>query len=522
METAKSRDSRSASNSREHNYSYDRPDYEGHRVQRKPRFNDRGGREPWKRSGRQSGFGGGNWRNGRENQRSKSGKKNASNRDSTKDQEVKPVIFDLSSGRSKLELNDWFKNAAPSKLRRSDGVECIYILSEKITEKDKKDLFEFYEGVVGLRQEWSEIHDDPSIEVTFETFKKLAEKHDCKHGKWILTAGQIDDLWQNLALAFAYDKFPEETIAMKVTPVNESEPSGSRNHMLCFINRNMTNENEIVGVERAIRNVGFRADLQYKPTIYTELGIYRNNKFGIRPTVYTSVRKNVDGESGFEVTNLAREEWVYRYTPDTAIQMSFEGDANIKNSNENLVEAPTKLEDVQAKMERLREAMESVEEAIKALKNDEETVKSNTKQQGKEKKKKSKNKKGNDIAENVDATIDIKKMIQEVVDKIDDKNVEVNDLEIKEDFYPKKDEQNVDERNDVKMSKDIVDDKKKSNDEKKSEEKDSDDKKEGMETADGAKVEENEGKEEAGEGKNEVKGDVITEEEKNKVDEAQA
>ena len=118
--------------------------------------------------------------------------------------------------------------------------------------------------------------------------------------------------------------------------------------------------------------------------------------------------------------------------------------------------------------------------------------------------------------------IDIKKMIQEVVDKIDDKNVEVNDLEIKEDFYPKKDEQNVDERNDVKMSKDIVDDKKKSNDEKKSEEKDSDDKKEGMETADGAKVEENEGKEEAGEGKNEVKGDVITEEEKNKVDEAQA
>ena len=75
----------------------------------------------------------------------------------------------------------------------------------------------------------------------------------------------------------------------------------------------MTNENEIVGVERAIRNVGFRADLQYKPTIYTELGIYRNNKFGIRPTVYTSVRKNVDGESGFEVTNLAKEEWVYRY-----------------------------------------------------------------------------------------------------------------------------------------------------------------------------------------------------------------
>ena len=94
-----------------------------------------------------------------------------------------------------------------------------------------------------------------------------------------------------------------------------SDEESEKLQTYCFIllYRNMTNENEIVGVERAIRNVGFRADLQYKPTIYTELGIYRNNKFGIRPTVYTSVRKNVDGESGFEVTNLAREEWVYRY-----------------------------------------------------------------------------------------------------------------------------------------------------------------------------------------------------------------
>ena len=75
----------------------------------------------------------------------------------------------------------------------------------------------------------------------------------------------------------------------------------------------MTDETQIIGMERVIRNVGYRGDLSYKPIIYTELGIYRSNKFGIRPTVYKSEKKNsVDGQSSFEITNLAKDEWIYR------------------------------------------------------------------------------------------------------------------------------------------------------------------------------------------------------------------
>jgi len=373
MEKVNLRDSESVAKSREDNY--DRYRDSDRWDKRKPRPFNKRDRQSWKRP---SGFGGGNWRNGRENQRSRPNT-NALIRDSTNLQEAKPIIFDLSSGRSKMELNDWFKDTAPSKLRRSDGVGWIYILAENITEKDKRDLFETYEGVVALRQEWSKIHDDPSIQVTFETFKDLAQKHDCKLGKWILHSGLIDDIWQNLALAFAYDRFPKGTIALKVSPVDENEPSGSNNHAIQVINRDMTDENEIIGVERTIRNVSIRSDLQYKPNIYTELGIYRNNRFGIRPTVYKSMIKRVGEDSGFEITNLAKEEWVYRYNPDpVAVQMTSEQDTNIKDANE------ISLEDIQAKMVLLREAMDNVDEAVKSF----------VKQQGKEKKKKNKKKAG--------------------------------------------------------------------------------------------------------------------------------
>jgi len=223
------------------------------------------------------------------------------------------------------------------------------------------------------------------------------------------------------------------------------------------------------------------------------------------------MRKVVDGDSVFEITNLAKEEWVYRYSPNpVADQITSEQDTNVKDGNGNL------LEDLQAKMELLREAMNNVDEAVKSF----------VKQQGKEKKKKPpRGKKGGDIAENVktkddkkgnleegnalddkdaikenvDIAVDIKKMIQDVVARIDNGNVKVDEVEIK-DFYPKDDEEKVDEGKDSKMSKEKVDTKKKSKDKKKAGKKgdeEVDGKNEGMEgDADGKKV----GKKSDGEG----------------------
>ena len=39
---------------------------------------------------------------------------------------------------------------------------------------------------------------------------------------------------------------------------------------MCVINKDMTDQKEVFGVEKAIRNVPIRFAIQYKPLIYTE------------------------------------------------------------------------------------------------------------------------------------------------------------------------------------------------------------------------------------------------------------
>ena len=73
-----------------------------------------------------------------------------------------------------FQLNDWFKTTAPSKIRRSDGVGWIYVLSKSITEQDKKKLFDSVkEENTALKRDWSKISEDPNSRITFQTFEDL-------------------------------------------------------------------------------------------------------------------------------------------------------------------------------------------------------------------------------------------------------------------------------------------------------------------------------------------------------------
>ena len=73
-----------------------------------------------------------------------------------------------------FQLNDWFKTTSPSKIRRSDGVGWIYVLSKSITEQDKKKLFDSVkEENTALKRDWSKISEDPNSRITFQTFEDL-------------------------------------------------------------------------------------------------------------------------------------------------------------------------------------------------------------------------------------------------------------------------------------------------------------------------------------------------------------
>jgi len=280
----------------------------------------------------------------------------------------KQLIFDLSR-RSKMELNDWLKTSAPSKIRRSEGVGWISVLSKSITEQDKKKIFESVkEENTALQKEWSRISQDPNNRVTFQTFKDLAEKHDCKMGKWLARGAQPDEFWTRLVLDFAHEKFPEGAIALKISPVNDMDIPGAsgpnEEHLICIINRDMTNQTEVHEVEKAIRSVPIRCNMQYKPIVYTDLGIYRGNKFCIRPTIYTSEREMLpNGNCEFKFENVAEEDWHYLPYRDRNPDIAKPEIDKDTDANNNKSESPNKSQGRGGGLSRLQKMLATLSQS---------------------------------------------------------------------------------------------------------------------------------------------------------------
>ena len=72
--------------------------------------------------------------------------------------------------------------------------------------------------------------------------------------------------------------------AAKVSPRDREENT----HVICVYTEDFTNKEQVRAVEKGLRKVGVTSVMRYKPDVYTTLGIYRDNPWGLKPTLYTS------------------------------------------------------------------------------------------------------------------------------------------------------------------------------------------------------------------------------------------
>ena len=115
-----------------------------------------------------------------------------------------------------------FSEFLPSGIRRSDGVGWIVVLSETITEEQKRSLYETNGNILAIKREWNRMVED-DVELNYQTFFSLAEKHDHKGGKWTVhfSGEKVDMVWKFIALELVYKKFPASVIGVKISPVND-------------------------------------------------------------------------------------------------------------------------------------------------------------------------------------------------------------------------------------------------------------------------------------------------------------
>ncbi|XP_078516830.1 UPF0696 protein C11orf68 homolog [Lissotriton helveticus] len=191
------------------------------------------------------------------------------------------LIFDARK-TPRAEFEDWLETNRPSRVLRYGDPERSMEAVGWISVKGPNYWHESGQ-VSALQEDWERLQAS-GRQITFDTIKELALNHKVVTGKWLMhldTGFKIDHAWRGIANLVVDGKIG----SAKVSPFM---PNLERKHVICVYNEDFTDEESVMDVDAAIRSAGIKCSISYKPDVYTYLGIYRNNRWRLCPTIYES------------------------------------------------------------------------------------------------------------------------------------------------------------------------------------------------------------------------------------------
>mmetsp|Transcript_39449 Transcript_39449/g.111800 ORF Transcript_39449/g.111800 Transcript_39449/m.111800 type:complete len:362 (+) Transcript_39449:213-1298(+) len=153
----------------------------------------------------------------------------------------------------------------------------------------------FEERVEKLLDVW-DVMLETHAAVTSEGLDRLAEEHGVTRGKWMLfpKLQEVDRCWEAIAKELVNGHLGPTAKVSSVSPKKDS-------HVICVTVDNYLDGEQVTRVERTLSEaVGSIADarLLLKPDIYSILGIYAKNQWGMKPTVREANLAGPDPSSG--------------------------------------------------------------------------------------------------------------------------------------------------------------------------------------------------------------------------------
>ncbi|KAJ8281835.1 hypothetical protein COCON_G00043540 [Conger conger] len=191
------------------------------------------------------------------------------------------IVFDACK-TPRAEFEGWLESNRPSQVSRygdeEGGSSPVGWISVQGPEK-----WPSMGDVEGLQEGWERLLAS-GRSVSFQTVKELALNYGVLTGKWLMhldTGFKVDHAWECIARAVLDGKIH----SAKVSPRN---PKPDNRHVICVYNQTFTEEDQVMRLDALIRAAGVKCPLSYKPDVYTYLGIYRNNRWKLCPTIYES------------------------------------------------------------------------------------------------------------------------------------------------------------------------------------------------------------------------------------------
>jgi len=233
------------------------------------------------------------------------------------------VDADIPASEQMDSLKLWLVAHRPSTVTRSSGVGWIAV---KFKDKGKK--------VLEAKAAWDSFEGEKTMQVV----NKLAIEFQVKGGKWMchLPSALIDDVWGKLAMALMCGGLGPSVYNVKVSPVEDIDPNLSRGeHVICVYNMDYQDTEQVMRVENLVRCAGVATVLNYKPDIFSALGIYRNNKWGFRPTIYSSKVMTLEGRSRIETVGTGK--WYYNSSKGLQYPPNQEDENRKKDVQKNII-----------------------------------------------------------------------------------------------------------------------------------------------------------------------------------------
>lgn len=191
------------------------------------------------------------------------------------------VVFDARK-TPWAEFEEWLQTYQPSRVSRFGSPACnaepvgwIAVYGPSFC-PDSGD-------VVGLQEAWERLQASGRL-VTFDTVRELALNHRVLSGKWLMhldSGFKVDHAWGGIARAVLEGR-------LRVAKVSPCCPDSERKQVICVYTDDFTDEEQVLAADAVIRATGVKCLLSYKPDVYTYLGIYRDNRWHLCPTIFES------------------------------------------------------------------------------------------------------------------------------------------------------------------------------------------------------------------------------------------
>jgi len=201
-------------------------------------------------------------------------------------------------------LKMWLERNKPSQMRSSDGIRWVGVVdvTRRLLEDTKGPLeepegtlndtgghleeIEDEEGeIVEAEKDWESFEGEKNM----ETINRIAEKYNVTSGKWMcrVSSDIVDRYWAKLVIAAMSGQLGPSVRCLKVSTVVDDEDETDGFHVICVYTP-FIDTVQLMRVENLIRLAGIVSELKYKPDIFTHLGIYRGNKWGFKPSIFSS------------------------------------------------------------------------------------------------------------------------------------------------------------------------------------------------------------------------------------------